>query len=245
MEQGEGEGEVSEKVGREVFRAVWLLTKCYEKNYVPESKILSHVEGRIKNLVATHHLKNVVHKCLENLSDVGLLYRTDPECFSVIRQCPPKSSPSLIQPDILKQCDKLIKCKRKFSDTNVRRGELQLLGKPSVTNDENDCTTKRLRTNDDDILYTGVKKPFFKICQRCCDNFLNIIYGRNENVDQSKLEISSQSNSSTVETVESVNNTEEISRATTDNGTVSKATSANIVNESDDEQLALSPVYLF
>uniref|UniRef100_A0A1B0A3Z6 F-box domain-containing protein n=1 Tax=Glossina pallidipes TaxID=7398 RepID=A0A1B0A3Z6_GLOPL len=198
------QGEVSEKVGREVLRAVWLLTKCYDKNHVPES-------GRIKNLLATYHLKNVVDKCLENLSDVGLLH----ERFSV--------------------------CKGKFSNTNVRRGDVQLFDKRSVTNDEDDCTTKRLRPNDDDVLYIGDKKPFFKVCQRCCDNFLNITYGRNENVGQSQLEISSQTNSSSMQTVESINNIEEIARATIDKATLSKATSANNMNESNDEQLALSP----
>ncbi|KAI9586173.1 hypothetical protein GQX74_002020 [Glossina fuscipes] len=195
------QGEVLERVGREVFKAVWLLTNGYDKNYVSESKILSHVEVRVKNLVGTHGLENIIHKCLEYLSDVGLLRCIDSERFSVIRQCRTNSSPRLTQPDILEEFHKLIKSprKRKYSNMNLRSGEAQISDDQSVTNDESDCTTKRLRTNNDDVLYMADKKPFSKICQVCCDNFLNVIYARSENVDEvdeerRKVEISSQSN---------------------------------------------------
>lgn len=168
--------------------------------------------------MAIPHLKNVVHKCLENLSNVGLLHRIDSERFSVFRQRGPKPGPSLIQPDILEEFEELIKCsrKRKFSDTIPHRGGSQLLSEKSSTDDEDERTAKRLPTYGGDILHIGDKKPLFKIFQNCCsDNFPNIIHARNEVV------ISSQSNSSSVQTLE------EISRATAD-----KTTSTNIINES-------------
>uniref|UniRef100_A0A1B0C1T4 Uncharacterized protein n=1 Tax=Glossina palpalis gambiensis TaxID=67801 RepID=A0A1B0C1T4_9MUSC len=118
--------DVSKIVSRAVFSAVWRLTKGCHKNYVPESEIVNQVEGRIQNLMSTPHLEDVVYKSLENLSNVGLVECIYVERFTASRQRRPKSSYGLIQPAILEEFHKLNKCscKRKFSNTNPHRGQI-------------------------------------------------------------------------------------------------------------------------
>ncbi|KAL9923124.1 uncharacterized protein ACN2A1_015082 [Glossina fuscipes fuscipes] len=238
--------ELQKKVAREVFQAVYSLTNGYEKKYIPESKILSEVKQHLGILGNIPNLKSLVHICLENLRKAGVCHRIDPESFSA-NQMSSDAASDFAQPSGL---GRDLTCwlgsrKRRFSNTALHTEDTQAARENSLTNDEADRTCKRLRTNSEAVLYIDHNKPAMKphqmmhgLYSHLNRNLVCSAYGENDReLDQhlekislagsvysieTEDEICSCSESSCMESVETMNTSDELTQTMDDVGIPTK-----------------------